>query len=102
MMRTVSYNARVVGRLWMPQCLAATDRKITLGDGPWKVDIPENDMDAIESHFYGDMGDFSAVEDMEITKHVEAEDGRCVSIVTKPWADVESEYTYGDCMFPEE
>jgi hypothetical protein len=61
--RTVEVQA--IGRLWWPQVPAPFTRRYNVGKGPFEEDI--NTLRDAEQVFFTDCGDFSAIEDYEIT-----------------------------------
>jgi hypothetical protein len=90
---------RVVGRLWMPQALAATD--ITLSDydlGNISGDKPLSEVtrEDVEQWLMTHSGDFSEVIDLSVSI------SRGDLDLEFPWEQEENEVTYFDCMFPPE
>jgi hypothetical protein len=63
---------RVLGKLWMPNTQAATELTITVGTGPFQVDIDPTDVDAVWGYVDTHTGDFSAITaiDVEISTPV--------------------------------
>lgn len=87
----------VVGTIWMPSVTAATTYTLTDSD----VDNARDDEGKLTRESVGlwldsHSGDFAEVADF----HASLEDGD--ETVDIPWAYEDSEYTFGDLMFPEE
>ena len=99
-------NVKVVGKLWLPQCPAAQEYDLTIGQGPFETDI-EPTQGGVESWIATHTGDFSIVEDYqaEIRTPIEPceECGHArFAYRTIGWADEESEFTFMDCMYQED
>jgi hypothetical protein len=86
----------IVGKLWMPNCDAASDKTLSdydieniraYGDGAIT-------RDAVEHWVMLNSGDFSAVTDFEAEIETDNKTYRFT------WEHEESELTYMDCMFP--
>lgn len=116
MAEKVTYSVSVLGRLWMPWVLAATDKQYERDSYPFTgytepVDWndPETELEAIKDRIGLDFGDFSSIEDYEIVKTVSvssAEEDWTVtktkSEIIRPWSSEENELHFQDCMFPSE
>lgn len=106
---TATYEVRILGRLWMPQCVAATTATVT---HPMELPQAEGETDAeyevrmVECAV--NTGDFSTVIAMEIERIDVTESTvpfQQVRQVTKTYTtiqafDEEHEMQYNDCMFP--
>jgi hypothetical protein len=85
-----NYLLRVVGRIWMPDTVAAMDYHLRA----------ECDSDAL-AMVDTNTGDFQSITDFQL----ETGDCRHDWRIVKPWDDTEgdgSEMVYGDLMYPEE
>ena len=84
-----TYEVDVLGRLWMPMCLAATTEHFEA----------EGKEEAIEKVYM--LGDFSSIEDfsmIETTHFHRINVDRCV----KEWDNADNECSFLDCMYPYE
>jgi hypothetical protein len=93
---------RVIGTIWMPSVtaaqtytLSAYDVENVKGYGE-AYDAPGINRTSVEQWLIRHAGDFSGITDFEAS----IEDGD--DTVDIPWADEESEFTYGDCIFQAE
>jgi len=88
---------RVVGRIWMPNVVAAMDYTL---DGYAMDNARDEDgkltRESVERWLDRNAGDFAEIIDFE----GDLEDG--TTHVDIPWADEDNEWTYNDCMFPAE
>lgn len=105
--RTV--EVKVIGRLWMPSCLAACHETFKVGPGPFRREI--HDLDDAETAMLDACRDLQGPQDYQIVYHVSrtypAHDGighttHCRSRVARDWAKADSEDVWADCMFPPE
>lgn len=108
---TTTYEIEILGRLWMPQCLAATTATVTQ---PMELPRAKGESDAeyeirmVECAV--NSGDFSTVIAMQIVRideNVNIVPFGQVRQVTKTYTmiqafDEEQEMQYADCMFPED
>ena len=101
-----SVRIRVLERLWMPQCLAATSRDYALGSGPFQ-EHGIHTLDDVEQLMLNRTGDFSEVVDWEavyqVSRHYPAPNGIGVvshrrDVVAKPWQDPDHAWDWQDCM----
>jgi hypothetical protein len=87
----------VIGQIWMPAVTAVMRYNVSSYDLENMRDDNGNiTRDSVENWLGCHAGDFQSVTDFSAS----LEDGD--ETVDLPWADEESELTYGDCMFPEE
>jgi hypothetical protein len=95
----------VLGRLWMPQCLAATrialssyDVANIQGQHDWATDSEGGtiDRDAVEQWLMLHSGDFSEV--IDFSASIESGD----QTLDFDWANEESQFYWQDCMHPVE
>jgi hypothetical protein len=90
----------VVGRLWMPQCLAATRIPLDRYDVENIRAQGEGEItrDAVDLWLTTHTGDFSEVLDFAAS----IEDPDTDATIDLLWSSEDSEFTYLDCMFPED
>ena len=84
---------QVIGKIWMPQIMAAMEYTLTDSDlRRYGIDKENCTREQIEENWlYTNTGDFSSIEDFRIdfgSNHV------------IEWKKPDSELTYNDCMFP--
>lgn len=87
-------RVQVVGRLWMPSCLAATFRDLSAYD-MGNLGDPSN-RDDVASWIAMHMGDFSQIIDFRADFTIGDQN------IVHEWESEESECTYGDCMSPDD
>jgi len=86
----------VIGKLWMPNTTAATRIKVDSYDiGNMRDEDGQLNRDSVEQWLMFHSGDFSQVLDFSAS----IEDGQ--ETITIEWADEDSEFTYFDCMYPD-
>lgn len=91
----VSY-VDIIGTLWMPSTTAATRIKVNSHDVEnMRDDDVQITRDSVEDWLTSHSGDFSRV--IDFSASIEDND----TTVDIPWADEDSEFTYNDCMFPD-
>jgi len=88
---------QVVGKLWMPMSTGATEYTLSGYDVENARDEDGKiTRDSVDHWLALHSGDFSSIEDFRAS----IEDGDETTEI--PWAKEESEYTFGDCMYPAE
>ena len=85
MSNTVDLTLRMVGRLWMPSIIAATERHVVK---TYSTEAPDDPDQLIA----GEDGDFSEVIDYQL---IDNKTGK----VVKEWDDEENELLWYDCMY---
>jgi len=84
----------VIGKIWMPAATCAMMRDLT----SYEMDQIEDprDRDSVLERIYMLFGDFQSITDFQADFHIGDEH------IEHPWSDPESEFTFSDCMFPQE
>ena len=108
----VSYHIEVLGRLWMPTCLAAQKLDIRQGKKAFDVDIdPSREMEDLADYVNTHTGDFSEVVDYKIVKRFQTRDvytsdaRECLRThheTLVDWTSERNELSFMDCMYPSE
>jgi hypothetical protein len=89
---------RVLGRLWMPACLATTERELSSYDVTNASDDEGRlTRESVEDWLYKNAGDFSAIVDFSAS--LETAHGDTVDI---EWESEENECAFCDIMYPSE
>jgi hypothetical protein len=90
-------EVRVIGTMWMPMSTGATVYDLdSYAVGNARDQAGAITRESVQAWLDTHAGDFSNVIDFEAS----IEDGDVT--VDIPWADEDSELTFGDCMYPSE
>lgn len=88
---------RIIGTIWMPATTCAQEQTLSSYDVEnCRDDAGQITRESVEQWLTTHSGDFQSVQDFSAS----IEDGE--TTVDIPWGKEESEFTFSDCMFPEE